>query len=244
MPIVLKGFEARVQQAVSHYWRTLDGQGEKQRSGNADRGGRAAVTGGKQMLGFCQLVQDVLTKNGVPSVHVYTEAKLELPGFFRPTKQWDMLVVSGGQLIAALEFKSQRGPSFGNNFNNRTEEAIGTAQDLWTAYRERAFGKQPRPWLGWVMLLEDCEKSNAPVAVVEPHFKVFKEFHGASYAKRYELLLRRLVLEKLFDGAVLLMATDKQGRKGKYREPAHDLGMKAFLAALTGHAMAVQASKP
>ncbi len=244
MPIVLKGFETRVQQAVSHYWLTLDGQGTKQRTGTADRGGRAAVTGGKQMMGFCRLVQEVLTKNGVPAVHVFTEARLELPGYFRPTKQWDMLVVSEGQLIAALEFKSQRGPSFGNNFNNRTEEAIGTAQDLWTAYREQAFGKQPRPWLGWVMLLEDCKKSNAPVAINEPHFKVFQEFHGASYAKRYELLLRRLVLEKLFDGAALLMATDKQGRKGRYTEPSQDLGMKTFLAALTGHAMAVQASKP
>ena len=77
------------------------------------------MTGGKQMMGFCHLVQDVLTKNGVPSVHVFTEQRLELPGYFRPTKQWDMLVVSEGQLIAAIEFKSQRGPSFGNNFNNR-----------------------------------------------------------------------------------------------------------------------------
>lgn len=243
MPIVLKGFETLVQRAVRHYWQTLEGQGAKQRTGNADRGGRAAVTGGKQMMGFCHLVQDVLTKNGVPSVHVFTEARLELPGYFRPTKQWDMLVVSEGQLIAALEFKSQRGPSFGNNFNNRTEEAIGTAQDLWTAYRERAFGTQPRPWLGWVMLLEDCPKSNTPVAVNEPHFKVFEEFRGASYAGRYELLLRRLVLEKLFDGAAFLMATERQGRRGAYSEPAGDLGMRTFLAALTGHAMAVKASQ-
>lgn len=243
MPIVLKQFETLTKQAVRHYWRTLDGQGAKQRSGQADRGGRAAVTGGKQMMGFCSLVQNVLIKNGVPTVHVFTEASLELPGYFRPTKQWDMLVVSEGQLIAALEFKSQRGPSFGNNFNNRTEEAIGTAQDLWTAYRERAFGTQPRPWLGWVMLLEDCPKSLAPVAVSEPHFKVFEEFRGASYARRYELLLRRLVLEKLFDGAAFLMATDRQGRSGTYSEPARDLGMRPFLAALTGHAMAVQAGK-
>ena len=131
-----------------------------------------------------------------------------------------MLVVSRGNLIAAIEFKSQRGPSFGNNFNNRTEEAIGTAHDLWTAYREGAFGKKPRPWLGWVMLLEDCTKSTTPVKVAEPHFKVFPEFRGASYAKRYEILLRRLMREKLFDGAAFLMATDRDGLKGHYTEPA------------------------
>ncbi len=39
-------------------------------------------------------------------------------------KKWDLLVVEGC-LIAAIEFKSQVG-SFGNNYNNRTEEALGS----------------------------------------------------------------------------------------------------------------------
>ena len=56
---------------------------------------------------------------------------LTLPGFFRPTKLWDLLIINQGGLVAALELKSQVGPSFGNNFNNRTEEALGTAVDLW-----------------------------------------------------------------------------------------------------------------
>lgn len=58
---------------------------------------------------------------------------MELPGFFRPTKKWDLLVVREGQLLVALEAKSQTGPSFGNNFNNRTEEAIGTGTTLLAA---------------------------------------------------------------------------------------------------------------
>ena len=41
------------------------------------------------------------------------------------------------------------------NFNNRAEEAIGTGHELWTAYREDAFGKQPQPFVGWLMLVED-----------------------------------------------------------------------------------------
>ncbi|MDG6913513.1 MAG: hypothetical protein JRN35_10605 [Nitrososphaerota archaeon] len=76
------------------------------------------MTGGKQMMGFCTLITKLLTTNGVKETHVYANERLELPGFYRPTKEWDMVVVSGGMLIAALEFKSQRGPSFGNNFNN------------------------------------------------------------------------------------------------------------------------------
>jgi hypothetical protein len=71
-------------------------------------------------------------------------------------------VIHKGELIAAIELKSQVG-SFGSNFNNRTEEAIGTAHDFWTAYREETFGKQPRPFVGWLMLVEDALESRCAV---------------------------------------------------------------------------------
>ena len=235
MAVVLKDIEKRVGAAVAHYWKTLSAQSKKQRKGDADRGGRAAVTAGKQMDGFCKLIASILADNGMPQAHIHLDKKLELPGFFRPTKKWDLVVVYKDRLVAAMEFKSQRGPSFGNNFNNRSEEAIGTAHDLWTAYREGAFNQSPRPWLGWVMLLEDCEDSRSPVAVEEPHFPVFADFKGASYMKRYELLLRRLVRERLYDSAAFLVATEKQGKSGHYEEPAKDLQAKQFFASLGGH---------
>jgi hypothetical protein len=243
MLLVPDGYESRIHKAVAHYWQTLERQSKRQRSGDADRGGRAAVTGGKQMDGFCELVSWLLSENEMPEACVCTQSELVLPGFYRPTKKWDMLVVRDHQLVAALEFKSQRGPSFGNNFNNRAEEAIGTATDLWEAYEKGAFGlDRPRPWLGWVMLLEDCPQSIATVAVEEPHFPAFPEFKGASYAKRYELLLRKLVLQKLFDGSTLLMSTAAAGSKGGYAEPASDLSMKKFLAGLAGHARTFKAT--
>jgi hypothetical protein len=235
MPIVLPPFEDRLSKAVAHYWRVLDAQFSKQKTG-IDHGRRAAVTGGKQMDGFCSLVEWLLNQNGLGEASIYVRTKREIPGFFRPTKDWDMIVVHDGHLMAAVEFKSQRGPSFGNNFNNRTEEAIGTATDLWTAFREGAYGKdRPRPWLGWVMLLEDCDSSARPVVVKEPHFKVFPEFRGASYCQRYQLLLRKLVQEKLYDSAAFLTSTEKGGPRGTYSEPAEDLTMKRLLASFAGH---------
>ena len=243
MAIVLNDLENRTRTAVAHYWRTLAEQASKQKTGDADRGTRSAVTGGKQMDGFCQLVNQVLTDNGMPSVHIYTSKKLELPGYFRPTKRWDMVVAHKGRLVAALEFKSQVGPSFGNNFNNRCEEAIGTAQDLWTAFREGAFVTGHRPFLGWVMLLEDCPKSRSAVAVDEPHFPVFPEFHGSSYGKRYELLLRRLKREQLYDAAAFLLATKEEGPLGRYSEPAADLTMRQLLASLAGHVAGIIAGQ-
>jgi hypothetical protein len=239
MALVLPPFHDRLSQAVALYWQTLERQSERQRSGQADRGNRSAVTGGRQMDGFCDLVRWVLIKNGLSEPSIFTRTKLEIPGYFRPTKEWDMLIVHGGDLVAAIEFKSQRGPSFGNNFNNRTEEALGSAVDLWTAYREGAFGKEkPRPWLGWVMLLEESSGSTTPVKVAEPHFKVFPEFREASYVKRYELFLRRLILEKIYDGAALVVATAEGGPHGSFTEPFVDLTMKRLLGGLAGHVAA------
>ena len=203
MPPVLKNIEKRVQRAVAHYWTTLGRQGKRQKG--RDTGTRSRVTGGKQMDGFADLVADIIAENGLSRAHIHVDKTLELPGFFRATKKWDLVVVRDHKLIAAIELKSQAGPSFGNNFNNRAEEAIGTAKDLWTAYEKGAFGKNHAPWLGWTMLLEDCAGSRTPVEVEEPHFSVFPEFRNASYATRYELLLRRLVLERYYTRAAFLL---------------------------------------
>jgi hypothetical protein len=155
---------------------------------------RSAVTGGAQMDGYIDLFTKLVVEAGIDRAHIFYKDSLELPGYFRPSKKWDFIVVLNGKLVAALEAKSQVGPSFGNNFNNRTEEAMGSALDLWTAFRENAFGSAVRPWIGYVFLLEDTPRSMTPVGVKEPHFKVFPEFRGSSYAKRYELFCRRLVL--------------------------------------------------
>jgi hypothetical protein len=155
----------------------------------------------------------------LPEDCIFTLKRLELPGYFRPEKKWDLLVVDEQTLVASVEFKSQIGPSFGNNFNNRSEEAIGTAQDIWTAYREGAFRTSERPWLGYRMLLEDCEKSTSPVAVSTPHFPVFTEFVNASYSARYQILLTRLLRERLYDSACFLLSPRNGGAKGVFSCP-------------------------
>lgn len=96
------------------------------------------------MDGFISLVTDIVRANGLGQATIHRKRNVVvLPGYFRPTKLWDPLIVNEGRLIAALEFKSQVGPSFGNNLNNRAEEAIGSAHDLWTAYREGASATSP-----------------------------------------------------------------------------------------------------
>lgn len=226
--------DTKFKAAVQSYWSSRSSQMAKQKKGGQiDAGLRGAVTGGAQMNALEQLVIDVLCDAGLCREDIKSRKALELPGYYRPEKKWDLLIVSKGQLVSAIEFKSQVGPSFGNNYNNRTEEALGSATDIWTAYREGRFGHGPRPFLGYFFLLEDCPKVHKPVKNAEPYFKVDRAFAGASYSKRYEVLCQRMVLERIYDAACLALTTNEESTKISH--PSSDLSFQRFIAALEGH---------
>jgi type II restriction enzyme len=237
MALDLSDYDNKAHAAIKAFWQSREDAKQKQKaSGKADQGERAGVTGGKNMDGFANLVIDIVKANGLPHAQIHQKrAVLTLPGYFRPTKLWDLLVINDGRLVAALEFKSHVGPSFGNNFNNRTEEAIGTSHDLWTAYREGAFGKQARPFVGWLMVVEDAPASRSPVKDQSPHFPVFKEFVGASYQKRYDILCQRLALEQLYSAAAVIATPRSAVADGAYSELSAMTGLRSFVAALAGH---------
>jgi len=237
MAEIMDELEEKVAEAIAHYWNTRKAQKDKQkRRGISDASLRSAVTGGAQMDGFINLFKGLIVDAGLDDQFIFYRKALELPGFFRPTKEWDLLVIKNGHLIIAIEAKSQVGPSFGNNFNNRAEEAIGSALDLWTAFREGAFNGGVQPFLGYFFMLEDCQASNRPVRVKEPHFKVFPEFIGASYMKRYELFCRKLVLERHYTSASFLTSKSDSGLDGIFNEPATDLSFLSFAKRLMSHA--------
>jgi hypothetical protein len=229
-----------IRDAVRHFWRTRSRQAEAQgaRSGNRDKGARSAVTGGAHLDGFAELVRKLIVDAGVSDTAVHRRTRVELPGYYRAEKKWDLVVVVDGRLFATVEFKAQVGPSFGNNYNNRTEEALGNATDYWAAYREGAFRGSPKPWLGYLMLLEDATGSTRPVSVSEPHFPVFDEFREASYAKRYEILLTKMVRERLYDAASLILSPSDAGRNGAFSEPCAELTFANFAESLVARAIA------
>lgn len=206
-----------ISEAVRDFWRIRDNQDKMQGSdtGLKDQGNRSAVTGGAQMNGFVMMVKKILCQIGVPESDIF-EKSTTLPGYFRPTKDWDLVVVKEDQLICAIEFKSQVGPSFGNNFNNRIEEALGSATDLWTAYREGTFPLGNKPWLGYFFLLEEHPKSIHSVKTLEPHFKVREEFKFSSYLKRYQLFCEKLITERLYDSAAFIVSKQENAAGGIY----------------------------
>jgi hypothetical protein len=242
--------DRRLQEAVQGYWDARAKNKEKQvKSGKIDAGTRGEVTGGTQMGALETLVVDILCDAGLKRLDVRTRTALELPGYFRATKKWDLIVVCEGQLVLGMEFKSQAGKSIGNNVNNRSEEAVGSAKDIWTAFREGRFGNSPSPFLGYFFLLEDGDNVKIPVKNKEPYFKVdpvfrgepeqekggVERYKGVPYSTRYELLCRRLVLERLYNAACFIMATSS--KRTEIKQPALDLTFQRFAAALRGHAL-------
>ncbi len=237
MGIDLVDYERKARKAVRAFWGNREAARQKQiEAGKTDQGERAGVTAGKNMNGFMALILDIIRANGLAHADVHqSRAVLTLPGFFRPTKLWDLLIIHKGVLIAAIELKSHIGPSFGNNLNNRAEEAVGTAHDLWTAYREGAFGKQPRPFVGWLMLVEDATTSRYPVRVDSPHFPVFAEFKDASYLQRYDLLCQKLMQEQLYTTAAVIASAREAAASGKFSSMSSMTSFKTFVTSLAGH---------
>lgn len=236
----------RISAAIKHYWAIRGRQAKRQRksSGTRDTGLRGAVTGGAQLDKFIDLVRELLVEAGLDQAEVFSgRGNTVLPGFYRPTKAWDLIAVSDSQLIACVEIKSHAGPSFGNNFNNRVEEAIGNASDFWKAYDQGSYKTKVRPFLGYVLLLEESAKSTSPVKVDEPHFAVLPEFKGASYARRYEIFGEKLLKDRLYDSVAFLMASGDAYKTGAYQEPSDELNFRTFAALLMGRAYSLSKAR-
>ena len=219
------------QVAVLGYWEGLDLQQAKQGelTGIKDTGNRAAVTGGKQMDAMQEVFAKIWRSDPDIKLEVRTTGNNNLPAYFRPAKNWDLLVLYRGSLIAAMEFKSQRGPSFGNNFNNRTEEALGLAADSQMAVERGLFGHL-KPWFGFIMLVERAPKSLAPIAVPKNMpFPVDPVFFGASYIERYRIFFERMVVEGNYDAVALITAENADSH---FVEPSVVLSLANLEAAI------------
>lgn len=228
----------RLQAAVQEFWIARDRQTLEQHArGTTDTGTTGSVTGGLHMDSIVNLVVEILQESDVQESEIKRGSHLELPGYYRAEKKWDLLVISHDQLVSAIEFKSRAGRSIGNNFNNRAEEMIGIASDLWTAYREGRFKGSPQPFVGYFFLFEDDPKNRRPVGCQEPHFSVDPVFEGASYTDRYEILCKRMMLERLYTATCLTLATRPGSMQPGTRilHPSPEVSFERFVRVLEGH---------
>ena len=79
--------------------------------------------------------------------------------------------------------------------------------------------------------------------VWEPYFRVFPEFQDASYVGRYQLLLIKLVRERLYDSACFILSDRKGAASGEFREPDPELSFEDFVQSLIGRAVAITGAR-
>ncbi|PSB85495.1 PaeR7I family type II restriction endonuclease [Photobacterium damselae] len=220
------------------------------------RNGGTGVLGGKTLDGFINLISQVIESSRLECFEIHTGKNTsQLPGYFRPHKSWDIVVTSNGHLVAAVELKSQVG-SIGNNFNNRTEEVLGSGLDLSTAIEENAFLPGVRPFMGYLILVEDSDTTRRSARISMDHFPVMTGFladercrgtnyqpingkypraAGVSYLKRYDILCRKLMAKRIYDAASVVAASRENSSSGEYRNLSGSTSVNAFIQQLTNH---------
>src|SRR5215217_2438388 len=85
---------SRVREAVKSMWATRAGQADKQAvSGKLDAGTRGTVTGGRHLDAFALILADLAQAAGFAKEEIRFRSGVEVPGFYRPTKKWDVVVI-------------------------------------------------------------------------------------------------------------------------------------------------------
>ena len=221
-----------IEDAILEMYRMIDQAAMAQRSsGDADRGRRSGITSGKHLDQLTQIIRNDLISGGFKPDEIYSSGiDCKLPGWFRPTKNWDLIALDDSDLVCAVELKSI-GSSFGNNANNRVEESIGSAVDFAEAYNERLYGPcSIPPVVGYVMVVRDCDASRLAARYMRSmHFDIDPVFDEASYLDRFHILCDRLRRKSLYNAVWLVFADPDNGQ---VYEPDQSMTYEVFLETL------------
>jgi len=217
--------------AIAAYWTTKEAQQTAAEAVSSTAEGSAkAVRGGGHFNPVANLLAQFFIDAGYPPEAIAASgSKIVLPAYFRPNKSWDLVVVHKGVLVAAIELKALGGPSYGNNYNNRVEEALGNALDLSQAGQAGLVGREP-PWLGYFFLLDDSPEARSPREPrTNPLFPTAPEWPVLSYRERFSLTGRRLIEERLYDAVCFVSASSIDPVP---QEPDPQLDWRHFSAAI------------
>jgi hypothetical protein len=188
--------------------------------GKSDTGAQARNA--KHMQSIAMFVRQMFVDAGLPEADVTVDSVI--PGYYRRSKNWDVVAMHKGQLVGVVELKSQAS-SPGNNANNRIEEAIGSAVDA-KAVQELtgAFGNLG-VWAAWCMTFNRDAESGNPIeltAVQKNRLRLplnDSAFDNMTYAKQYATAVERFIAQKVYDaGWMLITWINSNGTIG-YDEP-------------------------
>ncbi|MEU9874335.1 PaeR7I family type II restriction endonuclease [Actinomadura sp. NPDC048021] len=226
--------------AVKAYWGVKEAQMEASKIANAVGAGTAgAIRSGKHFDPIAHLIAKFFVDAGFPAsaIRVREGDRLELPGYYRPQKKWDLVVAYRDTLVAAFELKGlgagEEGKGFAKNYNNRLEEALGSAVDLRRAELESIFPGE-KPWLGYFFIMEDHPVSRTEKKErnnkIKPAFEVDPIWlSNSSYRDRYALFCKRVIDEGLYDSVCYITSSEHEPTP---IEPSVRLDWQHFSAAI------------
>ncbi len=121
------------------------------------------------------------------------------------------------------------------------DEAITAALELrlgWPRFCSRVIAQgeppPPVPFVGYLMLLADCAGAHAAPPASSMH--ALPEFVESSYAQRDRERCARLVLERLYSGAALLLSPAEEGAAtGALSSLSDDTYARALFAGFAAH---------
>ncbi len=234
-------YTEKVLASVRSYWDVRASQAQRSAdSGAINTGLRSEVTGGRHLDELQLLLVDVFVDAGIPAEMMEVK-RLPIPGYFRRDKSWDIVVTVQGRVLGIIELKSITGTKPGQNFNNRTDEALGQAIDVWKAVERGIIDSPLRPWLGYVMLIEDNEEWNRISVPRAPVWPADPVFDRSSPAERASIFFERMVRERLLDAACVLLADRSTGQ---VRTNRPTLSFQSFAAAMYGRCLQFRATNP
>lgn len=217
--------------AVAAYWDAKRTQNELSQIRNRVGAGTAgSVRGGKHFDAIAALLAKFFLDAGYPpdAIRITGRAALALPGYYRPQKQWDVVIAHENTLVAAFELKALGAPSFGNNYNNRVEEALGSAVDIRRAALENLYPGE-KPWLGYFFIMEDAPGSRRPNRTDSGAFPIEPVWRNRSHQERFAIFCDRLMAEGLYDAICYVTSSSDNPTPN---ELASSLDWRHFSAAI------------
>lgn len=144
-----------------------------------------------------------------------------IPGYFRRSKNWDVVAMHRGHLVGVVELKSQE-TSPGNNANNRIEEAIGSAVDAMAVQDlTGAFGNLG-VWAAWCMTFNAHCESGKPIGRprgTASRFSFDPAFLPMTYASQYATAIERFIAQNIYQAGWMLTTWLNSDQTVGYDEP-------------------------
>jgi hypothetical protein len=237
MLLDLADYKTKTRSAVKKFW-INERTSAKRRTVVGKSGKRAhnATTADNGMQGFIDLIVDIVNANGLTKADIlFNDRILPLPGHFYPTQTWDLLVMNQGKLIAAIKFDFLLDASFINDADSGSKEVLGMAMELQATFRQGALGVHRKLFVGYLCLIEEALVSRRPLKEASLIIPLLPEYRYASYAERYNILCKKLMAERLYDAATIIVSSRSSAKSGEYTEMSDITGLKTFVAHLAAH---------